>query len=109
MAYSVDLRKRVVEYVKEGGEKKEAAKIFKVSLWCVYDWLKRENLEPIKVKRRKRKLDWEALKQDVKDRPNALLKERAKKFGVKINAIWYALKEMRISYKKNIPIRGAKI
>mgnify|MGYP000979446792 CR=1 FL=1 len=48
MTYSVDLRERVVEFVKQGGSKSEAARRFKVSRWCVYDWLCREDLTPNK-------------------------------------------------------------
>ena len=105
MTYSVDLRKRVVEYIKQGGKKTDAAKIFKVSRWCVYDWLEREELEPIKVERRNGKLDWEALARHVEEYPDALIRERAAEFGVAYNAVWYALQQMKISYKKNISIR----
>jgi len=43
VAYSLDLRERVVEFVEEGGSRVEAAARFKVSLWCVKDWLKRKS------------------------------------------------------------------
>ena len=52
--------------------------------------------------RRRRKLDWEALKEDVRRYPDKLLRERATTFGVYINAIDYALKQMKITHKKNI-------
>ncbi len=39
MTYSIDLRKRVVEFVQGGGSKAEASRRYKVSLWCVNDWL----------------------------------------------------------------------
>jgi transposase len=57
-------------------------------------------LEPLPVKRRKRKLDWKALENDVKENPDARLIDRAKKFGVRPSAISYALKEMKITRKK---------
>lgn len=53
-----------------------------------------------KVKRRKRKLDWQALEKDVKENPDARLIDRAKKFGVRPSAISYALKEMKMKEKK---------
>ena len=53
-----------------------------------------------KVKRRKRKLDWKALENDVKENPDARLIDRAKKFGVRPSAISYALKEMKMKEKK---------
>jgi len=39
--------------------------------------------------------------RDVQKNPDSLLRERAKRFGVSINAIWYALKQMKLSVKKN--------
>ena len=102
MTYSLDLRKRVVNFVKNGGSKTEASRIYEVSLWCVYDWCKRKELEPKKSsQRRKRKLDWEALRLHVKEYPDALLRERAEHFGVQINAIWYACHQMQLTRKKN--------
>lgn len=43
----------------------------------------------------------EALSKDVKDNPEAYQYERAKKFGVSQSAIFYALKRLKISNKKN--------
>ena len=101
MTYSVDLRQRVVAFVREGGSKAEAARRFDVSRSAVYDWLNRETLEPKAHGRRRRKLDWEALKADVKARPDALLRERAERFDVHHSSIAYALGQMKITVKKN--------
>ncbi len=65
MSYSLDLRKRVVEWVEKGGSISKAAKIYQVGRATIYRWLSREDLQPIKVTRRKRKLDWSALRKDV--------------------------------------------
>ena len=65
MSYSLDLRHRVVLYVKDGGTKISASRHFKVSLWCVNDWCKRDNLVPIKPYGRPRKIDWDALATDI--------------------------------------------
>ena len=46
MTYSVDLRKKVVGFVRNGGGQREAARRFEVSLWCVRDWLARKDLRP---------------------------------------------------------------
>ena len=46
MTYSKDLRKRVVAFVESGGSRAEAARLFEVSRWCVYDWINREDLAP---------------------------------------------------------------
>ena len=101
MAYSLDLRERVVAYVEEGGGISRASKVFKVGRSTIYQWLAREDLRPTQVKRRKRKLDWAALKQDVEQHPDTKLSKRAQKFGVQPSAIHYALKEMNITRKKS--------
>jgi putative transposase len=43
MAYSLDLRKRVVDYVENGGGITKAA-VFKVGRATIYRWLRREDL-----------------------------------------------------------------
>lgn len=101
MTYSLDLRRRVVNYVEEGGTKAAASKIYQVSRWCVYDWCKRDRLEAKPRKRRSRKLDWEALRHHVREYPDALLRERAQYFQVNINAIWYACIPKKLTNKKN--------
>ncbi len=102
MTYSIDLRKRVVEFVIDGGSKAEASRRYKVSLWCVNDWCKREDLTPQPQKGRKRKLDWSALSRHIQEYPDALLRERAQHFGVHTNAIWYANRQMKLTRKKKL-------
>ncbi len=97
---SIDLRKRVVDYVKKGGRIAQAVGLFQVGMATIYRWLGRIDLRATKVKRRKRKFDCQALEKDVKENPNAKLIDRAKKFGVRPSAISYALKEMKITQKK---------
>jgi transposase len=100
MSYSLDLRERVIEFVENGGSVLRASKLYKVSRATIYRWLGRETLQAKVVKRRKRKLDWEALRKDVEEHPDTKLKDRAKKFGVRASALCYAFKEMRITRKK---------
>lgn len=107
MSYSIDLRNRVVAFVRNGGSKAEASRRYEVSIWCISDWMKREDLMPIKVIRRKGKLDWEAVKKHVETHPDALLRERAEHFKVHINAIWNALEKMNLTHKKKPKIPGA--
>ena len=109
MSYSLDLRHRVVDFVKNGGSKAEASRVYKISEWCVYDWCKRIKLEPKQPsQRRKRKLNWEALRIHVQEHPEALLRERAEHFGVNINAIWYAGNKMNLTVKKNTTLQAEK-
>ena len=109
MSYSLDLRKRVVDYVKSGGSKIGASRLYQVSLWCVNDWSCRSTLEPKKPQGRPRKMDWSALEKDIQETPDKLLRERAAEFGVWPNAIWYACQVLKITHKKNISLPGKKL
>jgi hypothetical protein len=59
MSYSLDLRRRVVEFVASGGGRSEAAR------QTVYDWLKRKDLAPKRYVRTKFRIDPEELKAYV--------------------------------------------
>ncbi len=81
MSYSVDLRERVVNYVRNGGSLAAAAKLFQVGRATIYRWLGAPDLQPKPAKERKRKLDKAALAAHVRDFPDALLRERAAHFA----------------------------
>jgi transposase len=104
MSYSVDLRERAVSYVRNGGQATEASRLYKVGRSTLYRWLGATDLQPRPARTRRRKIDKEALRAHVRDNPDALLRERAKHFGVHINAIWTALRHMKI-VKKNDALR----
>ncbi|WP_038530303.1 IS630 transposase-related protein [Synechocystis sp. PCC 6714] len=101
MAYDLDLRLRVISFLEEGNGVTKASKIFRVGRETIYRWLSRENLEPTKVKNRRRKIDIKELEKDVMENPDMPMKERAKKFGVTASALSYRFKEMGITRKKN--------
>ena len=105
MTYSIDLRKRVVDLVNDGGSKAEASRRFEVSLWCVNDWCKRDDLAPKAHSQRKRKIDKEALRRHVQQYPDALLKERAELFEVCINAVWSMMRKMKLTHKKSYALQ----
>ena len=101
MTYSVDFRKKVVSFVRNGGGQREAARHFDISLWCVRDWSGRKDLQPQqKGVPRHRKLDKEALRAHVRDEPDALLRERAVHFGVHMSVLGKALHKMKLTRKK---------
>jgi len=71
MAYSLDLRQRVVDFVSAGGQKKEASDRFNVSLWCVNNWCTRKILSATYSHQgRPRTFDWKALQQDIQKHPD---------------------------------------
>ena len=99
MTYSLDLRKRVVSFVKQGGTRAEASRRFDVHYDTVRGWLRRDDLRPKAHGPRRRKLDKAELEKHVREHPNLLLRERAACFGVDPSAIWYALRTMKIVKK----------
>lgn len=78
----------------------KAAKRFKVGRATIFRWTKQ--LYP-KVTREKpaTKINMKGLEDDVKKYPDAYLCERAKRLGVSVSCIWYALKRLLMTYKKN--------
>lgn len=106
MSYSIDLRKRVVDFVKAGGGKSEAARRFSVGRQAVYHWLNREDLTPKPYVRTKMKLDPEAVRAYVSKHNDAYLREIGAHFSVRANTVFYALKKLKITLKKKP--RGTK-
>jgi putative transposase len=104
MTYSVDLRKRAISFVNEGGSKADAARIFGINRQTLYNWLESKDLHPKRCGPRRRKLDKAALAAHVQAHPDALLRERAAHFGVRVNAVWVALRRMQMT-KKNDALR----
>ena len=101
MSYSLDFRRQVFKLKqKEELTFQELSDRFDIPIRTLFRWQKR--IEP-KVKRNKPaiKVDMEALAKDVKEHPDLYQYERAKKFGVSQSTIFYALKRLKISYKKN--------
>ena len=114
MSYSVDLRKRVVNYIESGGSKIEAARRFEVSRKTVYNWLALDDLAPKPHANHTRKVDKQVLKHHVQEYPDANLSERAQLFGVSSSAICYHLKQMKFSRKilkipRRQPFRERKV
>ena len=101
MSYSIDFRQRVVSHVRSGCSQEEAARIFNVSRKTIYRWLaKGDDVSDAPRKPYRSKLSKQALAADVRDYPDAYLRERAERFGVTVQTVWYALKRLNIR-KKN--------
>lgn len=100
MTYSYDFRKKVIDVRnKEGLSMAKVAKRFCVGVASVRRWSK--NIECVKKRNRSSKIDREALKRDVEQYPDAYQHERATRLGVSEYCVWYALKHLDITYKKN--------
>lgn len=108
MTYSVDFRRHVLSIrAKEGLTLEQTSQRFGVGRASLCRWLRR--LEPDQSKPRKRKIDMAALAEDVRQFPDAFQYERAARFGVATNAIWYALRKLGVTYKKSsAPSKGGR-
>ncbi len=101
MAYSLDFRKQVFKVRRqEGLTFEQTSDRFGIPTRTLFRW--QACIEP-KTKRNKpaAKVDMDALAKDVKDNPDSCQYERAKKFGVGQSTIFYALRRLKVSYKKN--------
>ena len=105
MAYSTDLRKRVLEFINNGGSKVAAERRFGISRRTIYNYLEAEDPFARKKPGPKgpRSIDYEALRQHVADFPDQTLAERARHFGVSPHGIFYALSKLHITRKKRQP------
>ena len=71
MLYSLDFRKKVINFVENGGMITKAAHTFGIGRASIYRWLSRLTLLATKVKSRQIKLDWQELEKDVKLNPES--------------------------------------
>ena len=101
MSYSLDFRIRVFKIQeKEGLTFEETAARFAVPIRTLFRWKNR--LGPYITRNKPAtRIDMEALKKHVQEYPDAYQYERAAVFGVSQGCIFFALKRLGISHKKN--------
>jgi putative transposase len=110
-AYALDLRERVVKFIKSGGSKAEAARRFALGRSTVYRYLaavQAGTLAPKASWGHWRKLDPQQLQVHVKKHPDATLKELQKVFGVSHHAVWVRLGQLGFTLKKTHKISRAQ-
>jgi transposase len=110
LAYSVDLRERVLEVRKEEGLTiKQAAERFLVSERSINRWLNLEDLEAKKPgPKESRTICPERLQEMVKSKPDAYLDEYAEMLNSKPSTVSYNLKKLGFCRKKNHPLQREK-
>ena len=103
-AYSRDLRERVLIFLETNNNKKAASSLFKVGIASIYRWIRlkhtKGNLDPLQREYAYKKIDYDALKKHLELHPDHFLFEIAEKFSVTPQAIFYALKKLKITRKK---------
>ena len=106
MAYSLDLRERVISFLENNDDKKLASALFGVDRSTIYRWIKhkkeRGTLQPLKRDYAYKKIDYDLLKKHAESHPDQFLFEIAEKFSVTLQAIFYAFKKLKITRKKRL-------
>jgi len=110
MAYSVDFRRRAIEYMDAGHSGKELYEAFKIYPSAIARWRKlfeeTGSLETQYNETRVGKIDLTKLQKAIEERPDAYLWELAIEFNCTKQAIFYALKRLKITLKKRpLPTR----
>lgn len=106
MAYSTDLRVRVISYVESGGNQSSAASIFSVCERTIRNWISLKE-ETGSVSPRPHaggyppKIDLSSLKELVDLGPDKTLAELGEEFSASHVSVWHALKKVDYVYKKN--------
>jgi transposase len=101
LTYSRDFREKVLSVkAKENLSFAKVAERFGIGMASVVRWGNRIEAKETRNKK-PTKIDVNALKEDVKNYPDAYQHERAKRFGVTAWGIGNALRRLGVTYKKN--------
>ena len=112
MAYEKKYREQVLEYLAKGNTYASAKDLFGVGETAIKRWkkLKQEtgSVEDVKRKPRTPDICPDLLASYVNKNPDKYLREIAEEFNCTPQAIFYALKRMKITRKKNGTVCGKK-
>jgi transposase len=106
MAYSADYRKAAIAFKQAGHTFKEQGEAFKITPRTYYQWI--EILETsgsfkIEIKQTRRgKIDPDALKKAVEERPDAYLRELSRMFDRAPSSVYRRLVSPGLTYKKRL-------
>jgi putative transposase len=109
MAYSEDLKQRVLAYIATGGSKSQAARLFSVMRSTVYVWLGQppDHQKGKPGPKTGHKIDRNKLAELIQEQPDLLQREMAQIMGVSANGISRALMVIGITHKKNTTVRAS--
>jgi len=104
MAYSIDTRKMVLNYLNNGHTYDQARKELGVGISTIKEWKKLQNetgsLEKRETQRFPTKFPCEELRTYVLEHPDATLEEIAKYFGGSTSGAHDALARQKLTFKK---------
>ena len=105
MAYSVDLRKKVMNYIDRGNSIRKTSEVFTVGTTTIKEWKKLRTetgtLEKRPLERKSSKICPDRLVAYINEHPESFLAEIAEIFQCTPQAVFYALKRLGITRKKN--------
>lgn len=109
MSYSMDLRERVINWVRSGKSRLSASQVFEVHYQTVKAWLKTyKDTGEYAAKPRERskpgKVNLEVLRQEISASPDSFQSELACRFGVSQSTISRTLVKLEITHKKKPPV-----
>lgn len=107
--YSIDLRKKVIDYISKGNSQKSASKVFAIHKNTINRWWIRYKSEGVFAPKirlgLKSRVDKNELEEFVKNNPNTTLSAAGIKFGITAWQVGRILKKLGFSYKKKrLPI-----
>ena len=104
-SYSVDLRERVLQYLEKNKNREAASRLFQVGVATIYRWLSRKkekgHVAPLRRPYVYKIIDDQKLIDYVEKNPDHFLSEISKHFNLTPQAIFYALKRLKITRKKS--------
>jgi transposase len=105
MSYSIDLRKRVIDFIQSGNTQKKAQEVFQVGSTTIKKWLMlyktTGNLCDPPLNRSFKKINPEVLLDYIKEHPDAYLREIAEFFCCSVEGVRRALNRHKLTLKKN--------
>jgi transposase len=110
MAYSADYRKAAIAFKQAGHTFREPGEAFKITPQTYYQWieiLKTSGCVKVEIKRTRRgKIDPDALKKAVEEKPDTYLCELSRMFDCSPSSVYRRLVSPGLTYKKRpLPAR----
>lgn len=102
-AYSLDLRNKVMDFILQGGAKREASRIFGIGEDSVYRWIRRYNAGDLRPKKRvflPKKVNVDKLLAYVEEHPDHTLIEIGTALCLGRQTVCNYLNRLKITRKK---------